>query len=372
MFKRLIKALVRPLTPIELNQVIFFVTSKCNLRCQNCFYWRNLNKKTDLSFEEIKKVSDHLPNFGVLLVSGGEPFLREDLAEIVSLFRRKNKISFVGIPTNGTFTEKIVTQSRKILENNPQLSMNIYFSIDGLAKFHDQSRDRKGTLKKALASIKKINQLKEGYPNLTVSINTVISAKNLKEIPKLISFVASQEKNFIDGHYFELVRGDPRDASVKNISPKELKQLYEKHIFPHQKRIYQARKGNGRFLPLLARLAVINLLFQYMTQYRNYALGQPWPMPCLAGKGAIVIDADGSLRLCELTKPVTNLKKERYRVKKYLASRRAQREIAKIAKEKCFCTHGCFITESMYKSPRVVFIDLPLLFLKNLKNFSLE
>ncbi|MEE8585035.1 MAG: hypothetical protein V3T83_09310, partial [Acidobacteriota bacterium] len=43
--------------------LIFFVTSRCNLLCKHCFYWEELNKRSgELSFEEIEKISRSLPN----------------------------------------------------------------------------------------------------------------------------------------------------------------------------------------------------------------------------------------------------------------------------------------------------------------------
>ena len=60
-----------------------FVTTICNLRCQYCFNLENLGKGTDdLTFEEIEKLSDHLPPMNGVLYSGGEPLIRPDIVEI--------------------------------------------------------------------------------------------------------------------------------------------------------------------------------------------------------------------------------------------------------------------------------------------------
>lgn len=370
MLGKLSKALIKPFEKSRLNQVIFFVTSKCNLRCQHCFYWRSLNKSDDLRFEEIEKISQNLPNFNLLLLSGGEPFLREELVEIIRLFWKNNRISFVGIPTNGTLTTRIVSQTKKILEIDPKLSVNLYFSIDGLAPLHDSIRRVKGSFKKALKSIREVNNLKKHHQNLSVNINTVISASNLKEIEQFINFIRSQGKSFIDGHYFELVRGSPRNPAVKNIDKKKLRRLYGKVILPYQEEIYKRR---ALFLsPFLAKLATTNLGFLYNCQYHNFSSNQPWSMPCLAGRSIVVIDSNGDLRFCEMRSPVTNLKKVQYSLKKFLSTEKAERELVKIKKERCFCTHGCFITESMYKDSKVMFVKLPFLFFKIFKKFALE
>src|SRR5512135_1713176 len=74
----------------ELQSIIFFVTSACNLRCSHCFYWQNLNRQEDLRLEEIEKISLNLPSFSRLLISGGEPFLRKELPDIIRLFYKNN------------------------------------------------------------------------------------------------------------------------------------------------------------------------------------------------------------------------------------------------------------------------------------------
>ena len=67
--------------------LIFFVTSKCNLLCRHCFYWEELNlPKNELSLDEIEKVARSLPNLLSLSLTGGEPYLRPDLPDIAAAF----------------------------------------------------------------------------------------------------------------------------------------------------------------------------------------------------------------------------------------------------------------------------------------------
>ena len=66
--------------------MIVFINSICNLTCEHCFYWQNLNQRNDLSFEEFEKLSRELGSFENLNLSGGEPFIRNEFAEICQLF----------------------------------------------------------------------------------------------------------------------------------------------------------------------------------------------------------------------------------------------------------------------------------------------
>lgn len=89
-------------TERKLESIFLFVTGRCNAKCAMCFYAQEMDKKQpDLTFDEIKKISETAGQFNRLWISGGEPTLREDLPEILELFYKNNHIKDVNIPTNG-------------------------------------------------------------------------------------------------------------------------------------------------------------------------------------------------------------------------------------------------------------------------------
>src|SRR5207237_10064124 len=83
----------------RLGTVILFVTSRCNAFCQTCFYHAELNQPGDLTFAQIEKVSRTMPSITDLWLSGGEPTLRRDLANVIDLFVAINGVNRVMIPT---------------------------------------------------------------------------------------------------------------------------------------------------------------------------------------------------------------------------------------------------------------------------------
>src|ERR671929_211073 len=74
----------------RLGTVIFFITSRCNAKCETCFYHEELNRPGDMTFEEIARVSRTMPAITDLWLSGGEPTLRHDASEIIQLFVENN------------------------------------------------------------------------------------------------------------------------------------------------------------------------------------------------------------------------------------------------------------------------------------------
>ncbi len=84
----------------RLGTLILFVTSRCNAKCETCFYHEELNRPGDMTFGQIERVSRTMPPITDLWLSGGEPTLRRDLNDIIDLFVRENGVRRVIIPTN--------------------------------------------------------------------------------------------------------------------------------------------------------------------------------------------------------------------------------------------------------------------------------
>src|SRR5579864_7579813 len=81
--------------------LIVFINSICNLTCEHCFYWRNLNRRDDLTYDEFKKLSEELGAIENLNLSGGEPFIRPEFGAICQLFLENNRVKRIYVPTNG-------------------------------------------------------------------------------------------------------------------------------------------------------------------------------------------------------------------------------------------------------------------------------
>ena len=341
--KRYIKQFLKnSLVKNKLQFLIFFVSYRCNCKCGICFYWKELNKKNELSLSEIAKISESIGNFHTLLLSGGEPFLRNDITDLCELFIKQNKISILSIPTNGTCLEQTVETSEKILKKYPKITFSLAISLDGFKETHDKIRATEGVFLKALTTLERLSELKKYYKNLEIVINTVITNKNIKELEPFMDFIY---KNFkVDYHDFELLRGDYKDAEYELASLEKVKRIH-RSIVKNRER-YLRRDHIAWY----ERLAVISFLVLVQKLKELSLAGGRTPYRCSAGKNIAVIDANGDLRLCELLSPIGNLKQQNYNFSTVWNSIQANKLRDEIVRKHCFCTHNCFIklTASSY------------------------
>jgi rhamnosyltransferase len=331
----------------KLEFLIFFVTSHCNCRCSTCFYWQSLNESKDLSVEEIRKISGSIGVFRTLLLSGGEPFLRDDLFEVCRIFIEENKISVLSVPTNGILNEKILQFSERILKAYPALVLSISVSIDGFRELHDSIRGADGVFDKVIKTLNELLSLKNRYKNLEIIVNTVITNRNISRLEDFMDFIFA---NFdVEQHEFELLRGDYKD---KNLSVPLLKEIRRIHrlIIKNQRRYLKRRKANP-----LEYLAVISLL-KLSQELKERSLAEKRPLfVCSAGKNIAVLDANGDLRLCELLPAVGNIRDTHYDFSAALNSKQAQELKRSIKETHCNCTHVCFIKLTVSRYFRTLF-----------------
>ncbi len=117
----------RVLPPKEINIIL---TYRCNAKCNMCNVWQNPTKPNEeITARDIEKLP---PGLRFINITGGEPFIRQNIAEIIETIRHKTRR--IVISTNGFFTDRIVDLCKKY----PDLGIRI--SIEGLQKTNDAIR----------------------------------------------------------------------------------------------------------------------------------------------------------------------------------------------------------------------------------------
>lgn len=160
-------------TPLVMS---ILVTYRCTLRCKHCFNHMNsggdfqYSSHGELGLNEYEKISKSMGSFMKALFSGGEPFIREDLKDIVLLFARNNNLTHISITTNGQDKESIYKQTEYILSKlQDNVNLSLGFSLEGFEEIHDHIRG-KGTYQKAICTWKKCSELRKRYKNFDMYI----------------------------------------------------------------------------------------------------------------------------------------------------------------------------------------------------------
>ena len=360
-----IKRIYRSLAePKRLKTVIFFVTSACNAKCRTCFYWQELNHQGDLTWDELQNLSRTMPGFTDLWLSGGEPMLRNQLTEIVHLFYINNGIRWINLPTNGLLPERTAEWIERILVENPELRLDLNVAMDGLHEMQDSLRAVPGNFNRTLETLAAMQSCRRRFARLRVNVNTVICSQNFDHILDIAEFVKAHCE--VDGHYFNIIRGNAKDMSLKSIPRERLPELYRQI-----QRIYHYYAPN-----ILKRLEGIErvvgeayyegtMAFHNKVQLENIDSPHPWPMPCTAGETTLVIDYNGDLRACELRGKLANLRDFDCDFRKFWLAQTRLDELDSIVRDQCWCTHICFIHDSLRHSKKALLYDVPVAYLES-------
>jgi len=313
--------------------LIFFVTSRCNLACKHCFYWQQLNSGNDLAFQEIKKFSASVGEIKDLLISGGEPFLREDLVEICLLFRKNNRIRHLSIPTNASLPQVVLPKVEQLMRQL-DIDVTINLSIDGTKDYHDALRGIPGVFDNVMETYRGLAVLKKKYPHLKITVNPTITSHNTEEVIKLARFVKEQMAG-VDYFWPSILRGDPKSSD--QVIP-DIRTMYDMYKLINEI-FYKDRKdieGQRKAWDVLFKIKMETLK-------RGSQV-----LPCRAGREIGVLDSDGSVRVCELREPLGNIRQRDFldiwnSYPAYLMRK-------SIKNKECYCTHECFIYPSFVKA----------------------
>jgi Fe-coproporphyrin III synthase len=345
----------------RLGTCILFVTSRCNAKCETCFYWQELNRPGDMTFDQIERVSATMPDVTDLWLSGGEPTLRSDLNEIVNLFVRRNMVRRVIIPTNALVKSHVYRAVERALGENPGIDLYLNVALDGYGETHDRVRGVPGNWRRTLDCIRALYPLKDRFAGrFRLNVNTVVCAENYAEIERLSSYLWDNFR--LDGHYFNVIRGETKaGASIKRVPPEALPGIYAlaaRLTKRYGDRMFAADDATTRLVKNAAYVGAITT--HYRTQLANFTEKSDWGFPCTAGETSVVIDYDGGVRACELRERFASLADFDYDFSALWSARARAEELREIdAGRACWCTHVCFIHDSMRHSRRALLYDVP-------------
>ncbi len=328
----------------RLLQFTFFITSRCNARCPFCFYWQDRHsRRRELDLDEIEKTSRSLGGLLWLLFSGGEVFLRQDLADIVAAFYRNNRPVIITLPTNGLAPDLIIPQAEEIAAGSPNSAVVIKVSLDGVGADHDRIRNTPGNFDKAMETWEGLRPLRRRHQNLQIGINTVFMRENQDNLDEIIDFV--NELPDCETHTISLIRGNPAGDNGKGIDlGKYLRTVerLEQDLKGHRPKMYHFT---------LARLKSAQDLIQRQLIYETVRQGRR-QLPCYAGRITAVMNEVGDVFPCEILDcPMGNVRDSGYDLMKVFSSAAADSVRAKINSSRCYCSHECYFVTNILFNP---------------------
>jgi MoaA/NifB/PqqE/SkfB family radical SAM enzyme len=314
--------------------MIVFINSICNLTCEHCFYWRNLNQRDDLTFEEFRKLSLELGHFEQLNLSGGEPFIRSEFAEICGLFLENNAVKRIYVPTNGYFTEKTQNALRKVFQSKTLGGFVCELSLDGMPEYHDRFRGNPKSFAKAMETYEMLAEMQKSEPRLRIHANTVAMSENMDECWRLTEYLRERCPS-MEHHNLAIIRGDRKNPSLQGPALEQYKSLYG-HVAEVWKESEATRFG-AVVEPMLqwAKVKTIETSSQYI--------------PCTAGNLTGVVYANGDVGVCESHPPLGNLRRKSFF--EIWDSPEANALRAQIKAKQCYCTNEVFLWPSIVFQP---------------------
>ncbi len=224
--------------PLSMN---FLVTSRCNLKCQMCHFSDAKNSCSDiLSIRDIENLVREVvhirPSF---FLSGGEPFLREDILDIIRIIKREGMLC--GLCTNGT------TLNEDIIEKLIKLDLDsIVFSLHGKEEIHDSITGAKGSYRSLVENLKIMCRYSR---RPVVIINCAVSETNINSLEEVVKI---GEKLSVDGVRFEHLNF-LTDTEIENHN-----KFWAKYFAGEEVMICSHRRDSGRLKNEGAFLSKLN------------------------------------------------------------------------------------------------------------------
>jgi MoaA/NifB/PqqE/SkfB family radical SAM enzyme len=300
------------------------VTYQCNSHCSTCnIYKKKAENLSVQEYDEIFRNIGHSPYW--ITISGGEPFLRKDLAEICRVICKRGKPKILNIPSNGILTDRIAETVARIVEENPEVQVIINLSLDGVGEQHDAIRNIPGNYQRTLATYRKLRQIKA--PNLAIGIHTVISNYNVTDFARIANtLIALKPDSYITEIAEERVE---LDTMGSGITPSLVEYRSAVDFLIH-------RIKNQKF----DRISRITQAFrvEYYNLVKHILRDKTQVIPCYSGVASVQIAPDGEIWPCCIkAKSFGNLRNHDYDLKEIWFSPAMEAERKTIRAKACWC-----------------------------------
>ncbi len=281
----------------------YLVTYRCNARCGMCDSWKQ-PPQDELTPPQAATLFRQLRPLDVVRITGGEPFLRRDLAELVRAIDSAARPRVLHITTNGSFPQRV---QQLIADFPAPRRLRFMVSFDGLAPEHDRNRGPAVTFARALETTRLLARARRTH-GVEVSVNhTVISAQSLADHDELRRILATLGVEvhavlaYADSAMYGLtLHGGPADHLVPPrgypLHPAVPRAAATDFV---ARELHRA----GRYRSPLLRWGKAYYLRGLLNRLRSAAAPRPRP-PCVALRSHIRLLPDGRVPVCQFNTSV--------------------------------------------------------------------
>jgi len=247
------------------------VTYRCNAKCHMCYRWKEPSvPSTEIGLDVYEK----LPFMDTVNVTGGEPFLRQDLPDIIAILRKKT--NRLVISSNGFFTDRIV----ELFKSRQDIGLRV--SLEGLPKANDELRGIKDGFDHGLRTLLSLSRM--GVKDIGFGIT--MSDKNARDMIELYQLAKMTGLEFAT-------------AAVHNAF----------YFNKMDNKFEQPQIAVEELQKLITELLRSNKVKDWFRAYFNYGLihfikGNPRLLPCEMGQDSFFLDPAGQILPCNVLNEV--------------------------------------------------------------------
>ncbi len=299
-----------------LNQpykLTFAITYQCTYKCLHCSIWKK-KPVDELKLDEIQAFARKSNFFSWFNITGGEPFLRTDISDIIQAFYENSRAMYLLNMTTNAFNSDLILQKvTDILQFKiPRIMVTI--SLDGDETKHQEMRGIPNSYPKVIELFRSIRNLKKDHKNLDTYLGYTSSPSNVGEYEKTYSSVKQLVPDLkprdihvnlfhYSNHYYNNLNGGER------ISPE-----YDQKTIEELRKIIRLRGRVGfNLLNFVER--------RYLKKAESYIQKKVTPITCKALQASSFLDSCGNIFPCIIyDKCVGNIRDYDYDLKRLLTS----------------------------------------------------
>jgi MoaA/NifB/PqqE/SkfB family radical SAM enzyme len=321
------------------KEICIILTYRCNAKCNMCDVWHYPTKASDeITVKDIEKLPSRLR---FVNITGGEPFIRTDIEDIISVIRPKTER--IVISNNGFFTERIV----KLCEKYPDLGIRI--STEGLQKTNDAVRGIPDGFDRTIRTLLTLRRM--GIRD--IGFGMTVQDMNCKDLLPLYELSDALGYEFAtatlhNSHYFHKLDNKINDKSMVC----------------------------NEFSKLIMELLKSNSIKKWFRAYFNYGLmnyiyGGKRLLPCEMGTESCFIDPSGDVLACngmDVKVPMGNIRENTFDEIWNSVQANKVRSLVKTCQKQCWMVGSAAPAIKKYKlKPSLWVIKSKLLVLLNKK-----